>query len=44
MSIYANPAQGHSQQEALEVVAKIAKEVLPDGYHIVFSGGSQAFK
>ncbi len=44
VSIYANPAQGHSQQEALEVVAKIAKEVLPDGYHIVFSGGSQAFK
>ena len=44
VSIYANPAQGHSQQEALDEVSKIAKQVLPDGYRIVFSGGSQAFQ
>lgn len=44
VSIYANPAQGHSQQEALAKVNEIAKEILPKDYHVVFSGGSQAFK
>ncbi len=44
VSIYANPAVGHSQQEALDAVGKIAKDVLPNDYRIVFSGGSQAFK
>ncbi len=44
VSIYANPAPGHSQQEALDEVLKIGKEVLPGEYHLVFSGGSQAFK
>ncbi len=44
ISIYANPAIGHSQSEALKEVRKIGKEVLPDGYRMVFSGGSQAFK
>jgi len=44
VSIYANPAPGHSQQEALDAVLKIGKEVLPNDYHLVFSGGSQAFK
>jgi HAE1 family hydrophobic/amphiphilic exporter-1 len=44
VSIYANPASGHSQQEALDAVLKISKEVLPKDYRIVFSGGSQAFK
>ncbi|MDD5669653.1 MAG: efflux RND transporter permease subunit [Candidatus Omnitrophica bacterium] len=44
VSIYANPASGHSQQEALDAVLKISKEVLPSGYRLVFSGGAQAFK
>jgi HAE1 family hydrophobic/amphiphilic exporter-1 len=44
ISIFANPASGHSQQEALDEVSKIAKQVLPEGYRIVFSGGAQAFK
>ncbi len=44
VSIYANPAPGHSQQEALDTVLKIGKEVLSSDYHLVFSGGSQAFK
>ena len=44
VSIYANPAIGHSQQEALNSVLKIGKEVLPKDYRIVFSGGSQAFQ
>lgn len=44
VSIFANPAPGHSQQEALNEVMKITKDVLPEGYRIVFSGGAQAFK
>ena len=44
VSIYANPAAGHSQDEALKLVAKIGKEVLPQGYRIVFSGSAQAYK
>ncbi len=44
ISIYANPAPGHSQQQALNEVVKIGKQVLPPGYHLIFSGGSQAFK
>jgi HAE1 family hydrophobic/amphiphilic exporter-1 len=44
VTIYANPAPGHSQQEALKKVGEIAKQVLPEDYHVVFSGGSQAFK
>jgi hydrophobe/amphiphile efflux-1 (HAE1) family protein len=44
VSIFANPAPGHSQQEALDAVLKISKEALPSDYHLVFSGGSQAFK
>ncbi|MBI1883531.1 MAG: efflux RND transporter permease subunit [Chlamydiae bacterium] len=44
VSIFANPAPGHSQQEALLMVRKIAKQVLPGDYHAIFSGGSQAFR
>jgi HAE1 family hydrophobic/amphiphilic exporter-1 len=43
ISIYANPAPGHSQQEALDIVKKIEKETVPEDYHIIFSGGSQAY-
>jgi HAE1 family hydrophobic/amphiphilic exporter-1 len=44
VSIYANPAPGHSQQEALDRVVKIGRKLLPEGYRVVFSGGSQAFQ
>jgi HAE1 family hydrophobic/amphiphilic exporter-1 len=44
VSLFANPAPGHSQQEALERVTQISKKLLPDGYRVVFSGGSQAFQ
>jgi HAE1 family hydrophobic/amphiphilic exporter-1 len=44
VTIYANPAPGKSQQEALDSVMKMAREVLPEGYRVVFSGGAQAFK
>ncbi|MCX7018482.1 MAG: efflux RND transporter permease subunit [bacterium] len=43
ISIFANPAPGHSQEEALQKVEQLAKN-LPEGYRIVFSGGSQVFK
>lgn len=43
ISIFANPAMGASQAEALDYVQKMAKEILPDGYRIVLSGSSQAF-
>ncbi|MBF0484145.1 MAG: efflux RND transporter permease subunit [Candidatus Omnitrophica bacterium] len=43
ISIFANPAPGHSQQEGLDKVKIISKEILPEGYHIAFSGGAKAF-
>jgi len=44
ISVYANAAPGHSQQEGLDTVQKIAKQIVPDQYSVVFSGGSQAYK
>ena len=44
ISIFANVAPGQSQGAALEAVAKIGKEVLPDGYRLFFSGGAQTFR
>jgi HAE1 family hydrophobic/amphiphilic exporter-1 len=44
IAVYANLAPGHSQKQALESVAKIAKEVLPNGYHISLSGNAQAMR
>jgi hydrophobe/amphiphile efflux-1 (HAE1) family protein len=44
VTIFANAAPGHSQQQALEAVIKIGKEVLPPDYRIAFSGGAQAFQ
>ena len=44
IGIFANPAPGHSQAEALSEVEKIAKENLPSGYKIVLSGSSQTFR
>ncbi len=44
IGVFANPAPGISQGEALAEVQKLAKELLPDGYRIVLSGSSQTFK
>ncbi len=44
VSINVNPAPCHSQQEALKKVVKIGKKLLPEGYRVVFPGGSQAFQ
>jgi hydrophobe/amphiphile efflux-1 (HAE1) family protein len=41
ITVFANPATGVSQGEALDKVRSIAKEVLPDNYHIVMSGNAQ---
>jgi len=43
ISIFANPAAGHSQQEAIDYVRTMSDKVLEGEYHAVFSGGSQAF-
>lgn len=43
ISIFGNFAVGRSQSEAIDYVQKLAKEMLPTGYHIVLSGSSQAF-
>ena len=44
VTMMANPAPGHSQDEALKHVDRIAKEKLPEGYSITFSGSSKAMR
>ena len=44
ITLFANIAQGKSQQAALEEVERIAKEVLPEGYHAAFGGATQTFR
>jgi HAE1 family hydrophobic/amphiphilic exporter-1 len=43
ISIFANPAPGHSQQDVLQFITDKQKE-LPPGYRIVFSGSAQTFQ
>jgi len=43
ITLYANPARGKSQGEALGAVTEIAKEILPEGYDIVMAGNAQLF-
>ncbi len=43
-SIFANVAPGKSQVAALDEVGRIAKGILPEGYHIVFSGSTKTFQ
>jgi len=44
IKIFANIAPGKSQQTAISTAQKIAKEVLPSGYHLRLVGSSQSFK
>ncbi len=44
IGIFANPAPGVAQGEALAEVQKEAKALLPEGYRIVLSGSSQTFQ
>jgi hydrophobe/amphiphile efflux-1 (HAE1) family protein len=43
ISVFANPAPGHSQQDALAYIESQQKN-LPPGYNIVLSGSAQTFK
>ena len=43
ITVYANPAKGASQDEALKKVREIAKQVLPDEYNILEVGNAQLF-
>jgi multidrug efflux pump len=43
ITIDANPAPGTSQGADLQAVQAIAKQILPNGYHIVMSGNAQLF-
>lgn len=44
ITVYANPAPGHSQQEAMSKTEALAKKMLPPGYYIKMIGSSQSFK
>jgi len=44
ITVYANPAPGHSQEQAIAATEKLAKSMLPPGYMIKMIGSSQAFK
>ena len=44
ISLFANVAPGQSQAAAAVAVNRIAKEIVPEGYHVVFSGSSQTFR
>ncbi len=43
ISIFGNFSSGKSQSEVIDYVNKLAKEMLPEGYHVAISGSSQAF-
>jgi HAE1 family hydrophobic/amphiphilic exporter-1 len=44
ITITANLVKGKSQTDVTASIQKIANDILPDDYHIVFTGNSQAFQ
>jgi HAE1 family hydrophobic/amphiphilic exporter-1 len=44
ITVYGNPAPGHSQQEAMAGTEKLARELLPPGYTIKMIGSSESFR
>lgn len=44
ITLTANVAQGASQADALSVVEKFGKEMLPDGYYLVATGSTKSFR
>lgn len=44
ITVYGNPAPGHSQQEAMEYTEKLARSMLPPGYTLKMIGSSQSFR
>lgn len=43
ITVYGNPAPGHSQKEAMKEAEEIVKKNLPQGYFFKISGTSQSF-
>jgi HAE1 family hydrophobic/amphiphilic exporter-1 len=44
IGVFANVAEGASQEEAIKEVERLAGEILPEGYKVVFSGTSKTFQ
>jgi hydrophobe/amphiphile efflux-1 (HAE1) family protein len=44
ITVYANLALGHSQQEVLKVAESTGQKLLPQGYYLKLSGSTQNFK
>ena len=44
ITVFANVKQGESQKKALDLVQEISNRVLPESYHVVFSGSAETFK
>jgi multidrug efflux pump subunit AcrB len=44
IGVFANVAPGRSQSTALKEVESIGKEVLPEGYEVVFGGSAQTYR
>ena len=44
IKVYANPAPGVSQQEAMKLTEQLAKSTLPQGYLLKMTGSSQSFQ
>ena len=44
ITVYGNPAVGHSQTEAMEFSEKAARAMLPPGYTLKMIGSSESFK
>jgi HAE1 family hydrophobic/amphiphilic exporter-1 len=44
ISVYANVAGKHSQQQALKAIEELAPKVLPAGYYIQMTGSAQSFR
>ncbi|NTV28459.1 MAG: efflux RND transporter permease subunit [Candidatus Omnitrophica bacterium] len=44
ISLFANVAPGKSQTDAIATAERLAKEILPDAYHVTLSGSAQTFK
>jgi multidrug efflux pump subunit AcrB len=43
ISVFGNFVAGKSQSDVIDYIKKLAKDTLPEGYHITLSGSSQAF-
>lgn len=44
ISLFANVAPGKSQSDALAEAGRLAKDLLPEGYRVVFGGSTETFK